>query len=69
MSAKRITVYFFIIFLLSLIAYYKTDITGQATHTEYEREEAFVERVIDGDTIELDSGGHVRLLGINNKIV
>ena len=30
---------------------------------------AFVSRIVDGDTIELQNGERVRLLGINNKEV
>lgn len=56
-----------IILLLSIFSIIYPSLTGEASkQTEYPLEYATLQRVIDGDTIELDSGEHVRLLGINN---
>lgn len=55
-----------VIIILGLIAYYYPYITGKIVNNKvsYEREKAFVLRVVDGDTIETNVGT-VRLLGIN----
>jgi endonuclease YncB( thermonuclease family) len=60
MNKKTIVLTF--LFITSGIFYY------QLVSTE-ERTTVFVARVIDGDTIELDSGQKLRLKGINNKTV
>jgi len=51
------------IFLLALLSIYYPEPTGK-TIQQYEKESAFVIRVIDGDTIKTDKGT-IRLLGIN----
>lgn len=63
MNLKRIILFFLIIILLGIFAYYYPSLTGK-TIKDYSRENAIVKKVIDGDTIETDIG-IVRLLGIN----
>jgi len=56
----------FVIFLLGLLSVYYPQITGDIVEVgNYEREVVFVNNVIDGDTIELEGGERVRLLGVN----
>ena len=65
MRLKRIAAFFLIIFLLSIFSYFYPKLTGESIEdNEYEKETTFVNRVIDGDTIETDIGT-IRLLGIN----
>lgn len=67
MKYKRFFIFIFVIILLSLLSVYYPKLTGEAvsnSNTEYQKEEVFVTRVIDGDTIETDLGT-IRLLGIN----
>jgi endonuclease YncB( thermonuclease family) len=71
MAKSRILGFLVLILLLFLLAYFYPqvqELTGQATQStsqDYPKETAILLRVIDGDTIELDNGEHVRLLGIN----
>lgn len=65
MNTRRILVFFLVIFALSIFSIIYPNLTGNAIKQEYLNETAILARVIDGDTIELDSGEHVRLLGIN----
>jgi len=71
MSAKRILIFFLVISLLGLLSVYYPKLTGEATKTqaqEYPKEQAILERVIDGDTIEAlvnNETWKIRLLGIN----
>jgi len=66
MNAKRLLIFFLIILLLSILSIFYPALTGQVTKSiEYEKEPATLIRVIDGDTIEVDDGAHIRLLGIN----
>lgn len=53
----------FLIFLLLIFNYdfFNTELTKLLTDSEY----ALVTRVIDGDTLEIENGERVRLLGIN----
>lgn len=53
----------FLIFLLLIFNYdfFNTELTKLLTDSEY----AIVTRVIDGDTLEIENGDRVRLLGIN----
>ncbi|MDO8516764.1 MAG: thermonuclease family protein [Nanoarchaeota archaeon] len=55
---KAIWIVFLLIFIISGIFFYK--ITGNTI-----KQEVFVEKVIDGDTLELENGMSIRLLGIN----
>jgi len=67
MKIKRLGVFFLIILILGIIAYYKTDIQGNAI-IGYELENARVLRIIDGDTIEVNLSGNketIRLLGMD----
>lgn len=64
MKIKRLLVFFIVIFLLSILSLIYPSLTGEVVNNEYEKEEAILLRVIDGDTIETDLG-KVRLLGIN----
>ena len=71
MSVKRILTFFLLILALSLISiYYNPASTGQAIkQTDYPPEEATLERVVYGDTIEARVNNEtwkIRLLGINN---
>ena len=57
MKTKRILVFLLIIIFLALISIYYPKFTGKSildSDTEYQKEEAFVNRVIDGDTIEAE---------------
>jgi len=66
MNPKRLLSFFLVILLLSIFSMIYPALTGQVTKpTEYEKEPATLLRVIDGDTIEIDDGPHIRLLGIN----
>jgi len=66
MGLKRFLIFVAIIFFLFLFSYFYPNFT---THTiKYEKEEAVLLRVLDGDTIEVNLSGEllkVRLLGIN----
>lgn len=71
MKIKRLLAFFLIIGFLVLLAYYYPKFSGQAisdSNINYQREEVFVNRVIDGDTIEADRGT-IRLLGVNTKSI
>lgn len=63
MRIGRIIVFCIIIGSLVLFSYIHSNITGDVVE-EYEKEEAYVTEVIDGDTIKTDIGT-IRLLGIN----
>lgn len=74
MSLKRIFVFFLVVFLLGLFSYFYPqvqEITGNTINqeqTEYPKEPAILERVVDGDTIvyRIDNITYnCRLLGIN----
>ncbi len=72
MKLKRILIFLFIIILLSLLSFYYPKLTGKSISDpqNYEKEPAFVIKVVDGDTIHVninDKEEVVRLLGINNK--
>jgi len=60
---KDVTLLVFLILILLVINYPFLDQTIGNFLFDYET--AFVERVIDGDTVVIDSGESVRLLGIN----
>jgi len=64
MNYKRLLIFFLIIIFFLIFSYIYPSITSYEIQEEYELEEAFVIRVIDGDTIETDLGD-IRLLGIN----
>lgn len=63
---KRLLVFLLIVIILAILSYYWPQVTGNIPleQTSYEKETAFVIRVIDGDTIDTDKG-KIRLLGIN----
>jgi len=63
MRVGRIIVFFLIIIVLAIFSFYYPNITTKAVE-DYQKEETYVTRVIDGDTIETDIGT-IRLLGIN----
>jgi len=71
MSLKRLFLFILVIFLLSLLAIFYPSLnpsTGNAVAMPYEKEDAVLLRVIDGDTIEAQAGAEtlkIRLLGIN----
>ena len=71
MKAKRLLIFFLVIILLSIFSIIYPILTGQVTKpVEYEREQAVLNRVIDGDTMVVsgDTIGnetHIRMLGIN----
>ncbi len=58
---KKLTFWAFIIFLLGFIF----NQISPSTPTPISPEEVKVTRVIDGDTVELESGQHVRYIGID----
>jgi endonuclease YncB( thermonuclease family) len=60
---KRLGVFVLIVVLLGLLSVYLE--SRDRVVEDYERESVFVSRVIDGDTIELENGERVRLLGVN----
>lgn len=69
---KRLIIFLLIIILLALLSYYypylQSITTGKSIINDdinYQKEPAFVTRVVDGDTIETNLGT-IRLLGINN---
>ena len=71
MKLKRFFVFILIIILLSLLSIFYPYLTGEKSFgdVEYERETAFVTRVIDGDTLvyEINNISYTcRLLGIDN---
>ncbi len=62
---KRVLVFILIIILIYGFSVHFSRLTGKvAENIEYEKQSAFLLRVIDGDTIETDNGT-IRLLGIN----
>ncbi len=66
MKNKRIILFILVIIALSILSVIYPKLTGNVTKIqEISREQAILVRVLDGDTIELDEGPHVRLLGIN----
>jgi len=72
MKNKRLIVFFIVILALALLSIYYPKLTGNATQTQvnYEKETAILNRVLDGDTIEvtgpvIGNKTHIRLLGIN----
>jgi len=71
---KRVLIFFGIIILLTLLSVFYPYLTGEKTinPVEYERETAFVTRVIDGDTLvyEINNISYTCcLLDIDNKEV
>jgi len=66
MKPKRLIIFFLVILLLSIFSIIYPTLTGQAIKPiEYQKEPATLLRIIDGDTIEVDDGAHIRLLGMN----
>lgn len=75
MKAQRILIFLLVILALSVLAILYPRLTGQVItstnqQTEYPKETAILNRVIDGDTIEVTGNEignktHIRLLGIN----
>ncbi len=73
MRLKRLLAFLLIIILLALLSIYWPQLTGNATNnqpqTNYQREPAFVTRIVDGDTIhvKIENGSEeiIRFLGIN----
>jgi micrococcal nuclease len=71
---KRLFVFLLIIILLGLLSVYWPNITGNAINnqqqTNYQRENAVVTKIVDGDTIHVRINGNnkdeiIRFLGIN----
>lgn len=62
MKPLNILVFFLILANIFFLGILVKDFTGK---TVYERVSVNLTRVIDGDTIAIDTGEHVRLLGIN----
>lgn len=76
MELKRFFIFILVIVLLALLSIYYPKLTGEAVsnNQEYEKESAFVNRVIDGDTIvvggyDIDNEADICLLGINTKSI
>ena len=66
MAKKRLLIFLLVILLLSIFSIIYPQLTGEASkQTDYPLEYATLQRVVDGDTIELDNGEHIRMLGIN----
>jgi len=66
MKTLNILIFLLIFNTFILFGYLTSELTGRVT---YERVSANLTRAIDGDTIEIQDGTHVRLLGINDKEV
>jgi endonuclease YncB( thermonuclease family) len=65
MKIKKLFIFLLIIILLGILSVYYPKLTGEfVKEEEYGKEECFVERVIDGDTMVCDNQT-IRLLGIN----
>jgi len=64
MKTLNILVFLLIFNTFILLGYLTSTFTGKVT---YERITANLTRVIDGDTVEIEDGTHIRMLGINNK--
>ena len=65
MKTKRILIFLLIIVLLGILAYFYPYLTGETVsdiNQEYEKENCFVGRVIDGDTL-IYGNQTIRLLG------
>jgi endonuclease YncB( thermonuclease family) len=62
---KKIAILFVVLFVLTAIAYYSIFSEKNLTPSTKKTITAVVERVIDGDTIVLENGEKIRLLGIN----
>lgn len=70
MKLNRFFIFVIVIILLALLSIYYPHLTGESISDSqnYERESAFVTRVIDGDTVKVNLNGNeetIRLLGIN----
>lgn len=77
MKLKRLLIFILIIILLGLLAYYYPQIQSLATgksisnndnNINYQKETAFVTKIVDGDTIHATVNGKeeiIRMLGIN----
>ncbi len=70
MRFKRPLIFLFIVILLGILSIYYPKLTGEEDWKakDYEKEECFVNRVIDGDTLVCNNET-IRLLGIDNKEV
>ncbi|MEI7718916.1 MAG: thermonuclease family protein [archaeon] len=62
---KRSNLWLLIIFLISGLLYYTFIDNFSSTGNAVKKVSVFVERAVDGDTLELKGGERVRLLGIN----
>jgi endonuclease YncB( thermonuclease family) len=73
MNSKRILVFLGIILLLAILSILSPQLqtlTGHAINQDYyPKEQAILDRVIDGDTIKDQFDQSYRLLGINNTKV
>ena len=74
MKVKRLLVFLIVILLLSFLAVYYPHFTGKSIldSQNYEKEQAFVTRVVDGDTLVYRIGNisqSCRLLGINTTML
>ena len=71
MNRRRILIFLLVICLLALVSIYApkfNGLTANTIKTQYEKENAILLRVIDGDTIETNVNGEIwtiRMLGIN----
>lgn len=68
MKLKRLFIFLLIILLLALLSIFWPKLTGHSianSSAEYPKEPAFVTRIIDGDTVEINTTEKIRLLGIN----
>lgn len=54
-----------IIFLLIIFSTFSLILSGCVLKVQEEREEAYIERVIDGDTVKTAAGQTIRLLGVD----
>ncbi|MEK6859397.1 MAG: thermonuclease family protein [Nanoarchaeota archaeon] len=71
MKLKRLLIFLLIILVLALLSIFWPQFTGKAidnNSNNYQKESAFVIRVVDGDTIHVNINGEdetIRLLGVN----
>jgi len=66
MKTLNILIFLLIFNTFILFGYLTSEITGKVV---YERVISNLTRVIDGDTVVIADGTHVRMLGINNKML
>jgi len=62
MKTLNVLIFLLIFNTFILLGYLTSEITGKVV---YEKITVNLTRVIDGDTVEIEDGTHIRMLGIN----